>query len=367
MIQRVLPHYRIPFFVQLEQILHEHGIALHLIYGDEYAGTVPRTVPLESPWTTYASNSYFRIGTRELIWQRLPAGKLQADLLIVEQANRLLNNYSFLLNRRKRKVAFFGHGKNMQATSKPLAEKFKSRLIKVVDWWFAYTDISRQIIEAAGFPSERITTVQNTIDAATLRSALNRVDRKEIQRVRRRHGLRGENIGLFCGGLYREKRIDFLLEASRGIRRRLHDFELIIVGDGPEAAKVAAAARRFDWVHPVGHCVGAQLAPYLRCAKVLLMPGLVGLVIIDSFVAGVPLVTTDNGIHSPEIAYLENGRNGLITPGNEIAYARAVVDYLRSDALQTKLGQGCATSAQKLTMENMVANFANGVRRCLRA
>jgi glycosyltransferase involved in cell wall biosynthesis len=90
-------------------------------------------------------------------------------------------------------------------------------------------------------------------------------------------------------------------------------------------------------------------------------------VIIDSFVAGVPLITTDNGIHSPEIAYLENGRNGLMTPDDESAYADTVVAYLESGPLQAQLRQGCAASAAKLTIENMVANFTNGIKDCLKA
>ena len=366
-IQRVLPHYRIPFFVGLRQRLLEEGIDLQLIYGDEYAGTVPRTVPLETPWATFAPNTYFKLAGRELVWQHLPADRLEADLLIFEQANRLLNNYGFLLTRRKGKIAFFGHGKNLQSTGWPWAEKFKAQLINRVDWWFAYTDISRQIVAAADFPPHKITTVQNCIDSVALRQALDAVTPDDIDRVRHKHGLGGANIGLFCGGLNPLKKIDFLLKAGQMIRKRVRNFALVVVGDGPQASQIGAAARRFDWIHPVGHCVGAQLAPYLRCAQALLMPGLVGLVIIDSFVAGVPLITTDNGIHSPEIAYLENGRNGLMTPDGISAYADAVVAYLESGPLQTQLRQGCAASAAMLTIENMVANFAEGIRNCLEA
>lgn len=366
-IQRVLPHYRIPFFVGLRQRLLAEDIDLQLIYGDEYAGSVPRTVPLETPWATFAPNMYFQLAGRELVWQHLPADQLKADLLIFEQASRLLNNYGFLLTRRKGKIAFFGHGKNLQSTGWPWTEKLKAKLINRVDWWFAYTDISRQIVAAASFPPQKITTVQNCIDSVALKRALDGVTTDDIDRVRRRHGLVGANIGLFCGGLYPLKKIDFLLKACQMIRKRVKDFELVVIGDGPQASQIAAAARRFDWVHPVGHCVGEQLAPYLRCAKALLMPGLVGLVVIDSFVAGVPLITTDNGIHSPEIAYLENGRNGLMTPDSISAYADTVVAYLESDALQAQLRQGCAASAAMLSIENMVANFAAGIQDCLRA
>ena len=46
-IQRILPHYRIPFFEALHRELGHAGIELQLIYGQEYPGTVPRSEPLE--------------------------------------------------------------------------------------------------------------------------------------------------------------------------------------------------------------------------------------------------------------------------------------------------------------------------------
>lgn len=69
-------------------------------------------------------------------------------------------------------------------------------------------------------------------------------------------------------------------------------------------------------------------------ARVFLMPGLVGLAILDAGAAGLPLVTTDYPWHSPEIAYLDPGVNGLPIrlwrdPG---AYVDAVAGLLADSA-----------------------------------
>ena len=41
-VQRVLPHYRHPFFDGLAKCLADEGIALTVYYGNEYPGTVPK-------------------------------------------------------------------------------------------------------------------------------------------------------------------------------------------------------------------------------------------------------------------------------------------------------------------------------------
>ena len=71
-------------------------------------------------------------------------------------------------------------------------------------------------------------------------------------------------------------------------------------------------------------------ADLLRQSTLLLMPGLVGLAVVDSFATGCPLVTVDLPFHSPEIEYLENGVNGVCLPAGTTptAYAEAVVELL---------------------------------------
>ena len=366
-LQRVLPHYRVPVFDRLADVLKRENIRLEVLYGQQRPGTVPETVRMDRPWAVFAKNSYFRMRHRELVYQHVPAGKLDVDLVIFEQANRLIHNYPLLFFKKKRrKIAYWGHGKNMQNRG-GLLEQWKNKLINQVDWWFAYTDISRDIVAETGFPAVRITVVCNAIDTDALNRELINISLERAVKTLGQDGIAGTNIGLYCGGLYTDKKIDFLLHAAKKIRQQLADFELVVIGSGPEEDKVRKAANECSWIHYPGAKFGRELAPYLRSARALLMPGLVGLVILDSFVASVPLITTENNIHSPEIAYLKNNENGIITPYSADGYAKAVINLLSSDDLQKKLQAGCRASARKYTLANMVKNFADGISTCLAA
>ena len=172
----------------------------------------------------------------------------------------------------------------------------------------------------------------------------------------------------FVGGMYEDKRLPFLITACEVIRQELPDFEMIFVGDGPESAVVAKAADRHSWIHYVGARFDGELVPYMLLAKLALMPGLVGLGVLDSFALRMPLVTTDVPYHSPEIGYLQNGVNWLVISGrcDPSDYAAAVVATLRDTDLRERLRRGCEQSSALYTVEAMADNFADGVRRALR-
>jgi glycosyltransferase involved in cell wall biosynthesis len=100
-------------------------------------------------------------------------------------------------------------------------------------------------------------------------------------------------------------------------------------------------------------------------ATVMLNPGMVGLGILDSFVAKLPMVTSMCGSHSPEIAYLENGVNGLMTVADVNHYADAVVDLLKDETKYRTLQEGCARSAENISLPKMANRFCDGIERCL--
>jgi L-malate glycosyltransferase len=193
------------------------------------------------------------------------------------------------------------------------------------------------------------------------------MDPAELERVRAALGSTGKNVCVFAGGMYGEKRLAFLLEACELVRAAVPDFEMIFVGSGEDAGLVEEAARRHEWIHYVGPKFTRDLVPYFMLSKLLLMPGLVGLVVLDSFACEIPLVTTAVTYHSPEIEYLEHGVNGwrVEDPDDVRAYASAVARLLRDDTLRARLVAGCRVAATKYTVENMVERFAVGVLHAL--
>lgn len=367
-IQRILPHYRIPFFEALHHELVRTGIELQLIYGQEHPGAVPRSERLSHPWTIRIENRYFNTLFGQLVWQPCLNHLEDSDLIVFEQANSLLLNYWLMMRRGqyKNRLAFWGHGRNFQTHSRySLREGLKKWFINQVDWWFAYTESSAKTVRESGFPSDRITVVQNTIDTNELESALAGVMPADLNDLRAHLGLANDHVALYCGGLYAGKQLDFLITACQAIRQRVSNFHVIFIGNGPEQGKIERAAQEHKWIHYVGPRFGRDRAMYFRVSQALLMPGLVGLAIVDSFVARTPLFTTNIRSHSPEISYLEHGINGMVTPFSISDYASAVAEFFESEELQKRLREGCQRDASVYTFAHFVERFASGIIHCI--
>lgn len=174
----------------------------------------------------------------------------------------------------------------------------------------------------------------------------------------------GARIGLYCGSLYPEKRLTFLIDASSRIARAMPEFKLIVIGAGEEERLVRDAAERFQHVRYAGPMFGRDKAVCFRMADVMLNPGLVGLGVLDAFAAGVPFLTMSNSRHSPEIAYLEDGVNGFKISGTEADFAHAALSVLADLRVRATLRAGAQFASQRYTIANMVSRVRDGILRC---
>jgi glycosyltransferase involved in cell wall biosynthesis len=365
-VQRRLTHYRVPLFAALRESLAKRGIQLELLVGHGTPAEEKKHDSGELPWARSIPTHYLASG--KLCWQPVRRRLEGADLVIVTQENKLLLNHLLMLMPRRFKLAFWGHGANLQSDNPHgLKERFKRWTTNRVDWWFAYTRMSADLVTRAGFPGERITVLNNAVDTSELQRQRQSVTAEETQALRESLGFGTGPVGVFVGSLYADKRLDFLFAAAEAIRREVPDFHLLIVGEGPERDKVQAWCVANPWARWVGARFDREKAAYISVAQVMLNPGLVGLGILDAFACGVPMLTTDCGLHSPEIAYLENKVNGLMTASDLKAYVDACVRLLRDEQALATLRAGCAASAREYTVENMASRFADGIERCLNA
>jgi glycosyltransferase involved in cell wall biosynthesis len=369
-IQRGISKYRVLFYEALKKELVSQNMRLILVHG-HFSRFDPNNKNCTTvPWAIVIKNRVFKVFGKEVYWQPALRLAIGSDLVIVEQANRLIVNPILLALRRifRFKLAFWGHGKNYQSTAQHgLLERYKRAYSNKVDWWFAYTDLSAEVLRETGFPPEKITVVQNAVETNVLKAALAAVTPTQLNALKKELGLKSDRVCLYCGSMYPDKKLDFLLESCIAIRAKIPDFEMIFIGSGSDQHMVESAARQYLWIHYVGPKFDSERVPYFMLSKALLMPGLVGLVIVDSFVTCLPLFTTDIPIHSPEIAYLIQGINGVMTPYVVGAYSSAIAEYLENEVMQVALREGCRQSATTYTLENMVNNFTQGIKKCLSA
>jgi len=367
-VQRAVLEYRVAFYEQLREVLAERGIRLELVRSGPRSGYA-RADEAALTWMVDRPALALRFRGRELLWQRCGTEARYADLVIVEQAARLPSNLALLLRPRGPKVALWGHGRSFDPAARRsrLGEWAKHRLLPSPNWWFAYNQLAAEAVLGLGFPSERLTVVDNSTDTRRLRQRMREVSPEQVSAVRRRHDLGRGPIALFLGNLSTRKRLDYLLAASDYLAASVEGFRLVIAGDGEQRATVLDAVRERDHVRLLGHRSGEDLAEVLAASSVLLVPAWAGLVLVDSFAAGVPLCASRSMDHPPEISYIEDGVNGLLIDdrGAPERYAAAVAEVLRDAGLHERLVAGCAVAAEHYTLEGMVERFAAGIQRAL--
>lgn len=360
-VQRRMTHYRLPLFERLRELLADKTIPLVVLAGKAHETELSKNDSGNLSWAIDLPTRYF-LGGR-LCWQPFGQYVRPGDLVIVTQENRLLYNLWLLRPWRAYAVAFWGHGRNFQSKGGGhWRERFKRWITNKVDWWFCYTELSRDAVLAAGFPAARITVLNNAIDTAELEQLRRDVTSNEVDGLRRSLGLGSGPIGVFLGSLTAEKRLPFLFEACLRIRQTITGFQLVVIGDGPMREEVSGfAGNHPDWVRYVGGRQGRDKVLHALLGDVLLMPGMVGLVVLDAFVLGLPIITTDCGIHSPEIAYLEHGVNGLVTEDTPTAFAQVVGDVVTDRRRLESLRASAHSSAGRYSIQAMADRFAKGI------
>lgn len=368
--QAQMKQYRVPFFEKLHALLLRDGIEVKVAYSDppEVDRAKGDNVDLP-PDIGIKVPGYWLFGD-QFFYQGLMLPALEADLVVAEQANKHLHEFILLLLRllRVKRIAFWGLGRNTQPNHSWLSERLRPWIARRASWWFTYTKGTASWLVANGLAPEKITVMQNSTDTRTLTMQIARIPDERLEEVRRRLEIEaGSHVGIYCGILTADKGIALLLEAVQLVRKRIPNFHLLVLGGGPECTKVEVATQQASWIHYLGPKFGEEKALLLKISDCFLLPGRVGLAILDSFAAGLPLITTHVPFHGPEVEYLEDGVNGKMASNSVEAYAGSVVEVLSDVALLDHLKSGAHRSAERYSIEAMVENCRRGVLACVGA
>ena len=367
-VQAVAKQYRRPFFDLLHARLKENGVALTVIYSAPNKREALREDAVDLPETYgHRVKAYWGLDHR-ILHQPCLDRAMAADLVIVEQASKHVLNYLLGILRTfgLARMAYWGHGRNWQHDGAEWLEPVKRSLLLGADWWFAYTEKVSRYVADSGFPAERITVVQNSVDVTAFKIAVENFGHEHHMALRKGLGIAPEApVGLFCGSMHAPKKLAFLVEAAQLIRAQVPGFHLVLVGAGPDDPIAQQAAAAHDWIHYTGPLFGADKAAHFAIADMFLCPGLVGLAVLEAFAAGLPLFTTDIPVHSPEIDYLTDSVTGAITEFNSEKYAQAVSACLNDRVRLGRMRDAARQASSAYGLEPMVENFSQGVLACL--
>ncbi len=185
----------------------------------------------------------------------------------------------------------------------------------------------------AHLPDEKIMVIPNGIDLARYPAKMP-ADLAEL------HIPRGSAVATFVGRLEPQKGLDWLLESARSWLANSETAHLLLVGDGPLRAKLAAKSDELG-LGPKVHFAGwrPDVAELLAASRLLVLPsrweGMPN-VVLEAMASAKPVVATD----------VEGVREllGPLAPGQTVAYGdsaalgKALERFLASESLAAETG-----------------------------
>jgi glycosyltransferase involved in cell wall biosynthesis len=366
-VQRTIPHYRVPFFEQL--CAREPGFVVYHSTSVTRDGLVQATdfsFPSKRSQAWTVGRWLYQFHVLEILRSRFDVVVLGLELSIL--SNLAIWAVGSLLGK---KIMWWGHGFNRFAKGRSLKSRIdrwlKSLLMDSCSGLILYTNHLLDEVKRFENKNCHIGIINNSIDEKAYYCAIQKVSALSINNVIFRTRDSTHTL-VYVGRLLHEKCVDVLLKLSKLLLIRYPDLRVFLIGDGPEKARLEQMAIELNLGNHV-FFLGTindpeELSPYLVCSDVMVNPGYSGLSINLSFVHGIPFITLRSEYHAPEIAYLKNNKNGFIAENMEEMYDW-IVGFFENPELRQSLREGCrAVIGGGVNMNNMVTRFILAVRRC---
>ena len=377
--QGCVPTYRRAFYERLAGIASRRYVVFH---GDPEpgAGIAAASPPFDFEHVE-VRNRFWRVLGRTLVYQPVFSGVVRrgyAALVIGHEVKYVANIALALFFRAMGKpVLLWGFGRNIDTFREfrsPLGRAFglvvtfgQALMMRLATDFMAYTQTGASYAKRAGIREDRITVLNNTIEISGEIAAHARAQSLDRATLRRELGLSAEAVVfLFVGRLNAAKRVDALIEAAQMLRgQHGAPIEILIVGSGPEEARLRALAAGAAWCRFLGQINDTDaLGRIFRASDAVVIPGYVGLAVNHAFAHGLPVITCHSEMHSPEIEYIEHSVNGLILPSLQ-ELAPGLLRFASSSELRESLASRALESRDKLDLQRMAEAFDDGVRRAV--
>lgn len=164
-----------------------------------------------------------------------------------------------------------------------------------------------------------------------------------------------DTVALYVGRLAPEKNLELVLRAAAAMRMRQRRLKLVLVGDGPERARLARA-------HPeaifAGMRTGEDLAAHYASADIFLFPSMTetyGNVTVEAMASGLAVVAYD---YAAAQRHVRHHDNGLLAPfGDTERFVELAVTLAGDGGLARALGRQARRGMEKLDWSGIVDEF----------
>lgn len=372
--QPALPSYRVPVFRRLGET---PGIELTVFSGSG-KGSMRSVDPIGAFRHVLSKVYYWTMFGREFRFQlshlRVVNPK-RFDVVILPWDIHYLSLFPAILLSRviRAPVVLWGHGYSQ--TPNWITDCVRNTVGRMADAVLLYSHTIARDLTKEGFDERRVFVAQNAIDQTPIqRAKVEWLEAKErLVQFQAEWKVEPERTVIFVSRLEPSNRADLLIDALASIRRLKPDVKLVIVGSGPDMARLEAHAKRLNQERNVIF-TGAiyeesLLAPWMLSATLFSYPVNIGLSLLHAFGYGLPVVTSDNvGKQNPEIEAFVNEQTGLFYRDGDVEDMAHQWNRIMDDkALRARMSsRAIAQVVEKYNLDRMIQGFVNVVSNAQR-
>jgi phosphatidylinositol alpha-1,6-mannosyltransferase len=233
---------------------------------------------------------------------------------------------------------------------------------------FANSVNTRSMLRDLGVPADRLEIVYPGVDTQRFRPDI------DGTKIRERIAPQSETVLLSVGRLQTRKGHDLMIQAVRHLtRQQRRSLRYVIVGDGPERARLEALVDECgvrEHVSFVGEVPAELLPHYYAACDIFVMPNRIeqndvegfGIVFLEAAASGKPAVGGRSGGVPEAVA---DGVSGLLVGGTDVEELAATIARLMdSEPLRRRLGEaGRARAVREFGWDSAAGRISSIHRR----
>lgn len=222
------------------------------------------------------------------------------------------------------------------------------RFHTATDRSFVPTRAMQRELAAAGF--RHLTVVGRGVDTSHFTPAA----RSDALR-RRWQAADDAPVYLTVGRIAAEKNVELALRAFEAVTQRQPKARMVVVGDGPAKARLAA---RYPDAIFTGPMRGAELAAHYASADVFMFPSLsdtFGNVVMEALASGLAVLSFDCAAAAEHVVDGVSGR--LVVPGDEAGFMAAAGALALTPLQLTGYGVAAVDAARRANWDDVLARF----------
>lgn len=176
-------------------------------------------------------------------------------------------------------------------------------------------------------------------------------------------------ILLYVGRLGEEKSVDFLIRSFQLIHAKDKNTALVLLGSGPDKDKLKDIAKRLDIsqaVYFIGTVRHTSMPKVYADADLFVFASQTetqGMVILESFASGVPVVAVKDDAF---VGVIEDDINGYLVEKDRKVFAKKALAVLTNNELHDKLSEGAKISVERFSIEKTVSYLEEQYKKLIK-